>query len=87
MTTVPNRGKIHPIFSLYVGGNALTDTYCLVPANLYSSTSPLCNEKGIQVTDSSDHGQCNNTASIKFNWKLNVTNNNSSLFNSIWSHS
>ena len=74
VTIKPKRGGTHPIFGLYMGGDALDTSYKFVSgSSVYSSTSQLRSEKGLQVAESSLHNQRNNTTSLKFNGKLDVT--------------
>ena len=73
MVNIPKRGGKHPIFGLYVGGDVLTSEYKLAYQYTYSSTSQLQSEKGLQVEEISLHSQTNNTTSLKFNGKLEVT--------------
>jgi len=79
MTTVPKRGGTHPIFGLYVGGDALTNMYHLASSDTYSSTSHLRGDKVLQVAESSLHSQRNYVTSIKFNGKLEITSNTSGV--------
>ena len=73
----PKRGGTHPIFGLYVGGDALTTDYALAFPGSYPSTSQPCSEKGLQVAENFLHLQKNNTTSLKFDGKLDVTKENS----------
>ena len=77
MTKVPKRGDEHPIFGVYIGGDALTSNYKLASPESYSRTSQLRSEKVLQVADSTLHSQQNSTTSLKFNRKLDVTEDNS----------
>lgn len=71
---------MHPIVGFYFRGNALTITRCLVSDHTHSSTSQLHSDKCIQLAKISLHTRQNNTTSMKFSGKLEVTNNSGSVF-------
>ena len=79
MMTFPQKRGTHPIFGFYVGGNILENLYSLTSSDTYWSTSQLCSEKGLQVAEISLHSQRNDTMSMKFNGKLEVTSNTSGV--------
>ena len=59
-----------------MGGSALNAEYKLVSVQSYSSTSQLRTEKSLNAAETSLHSQRGNTTSLKFNGKLDVTEEN-----------
>merc|ERR1740124_1351391 len=70
------RGGGHPIFGTYVGGSGLNTEYKLTSVQSYSSISQLRTEKSLNAAETSLHSQKGNTTSLKFNGKLDVTEEN-----------
>ena len=76
MAAPVKRGGKHPIFGTYVGGAALDSAYKLTTKFSYSSTSQLRTEKSLNVAETSLHSQKGSTTLLKFNGKLDVTEEN-----------
>jgi len=71
--TKPRRSGTHPIFEVYVGGDALTSDYKITSPHSYSSTSQIRSEHSLNIAETSLHDLRSNTTSLKFNGKLDVT--------------
>ena len=78
-TLVFKHGGQHSIFEIYVGGSSLDASYKLTNQNGYSSTSQLRSEKSLNLAENSLYTQRDDTTSLKFNGKMNVTANTASL--------
>jgi len=74
---------MHPIFGMYVGGDALTSDYKLTYPNSYSSTSQTRSERSLNMAEKSLHALWINTTSLKFNGKLDVTEGDTSTLSEL----
>ena len=84
----PKRGRTHPIFGVYVGGDSLRSKYKLLSPNSYSGTSQIRSKRSLNIAETSLHALQVNTMFLKFNGNLDVTEhrkfglNGSHLYNS-----
>ena len=69
------RGGKYPIFGTYVGESPLDNSYKLTNAG-HSSTTQLRTEKSLNIAETSLYAKRNETASLKFNGKMNMTEGN-----------
>jgi len=79
----PRRGGTHPIFGIYVGGDALTLDYKLTSPNSYSSTFQIRSECSLNMAETSLYALRINTTSLKFNGKLDVTEGDTSMLSEL----
>jgi len=74
--SVPRKGGTHPIFGVYVGGDALISDYKLTFTYSYSRTSQIRSERSFNIAETSLYALQIDTTSLKFNEKLDVTEEN-----------
>ena len=73
----PKKGGTHPIFGLYIGGDALTASYASSSPDSKSNTTQLRSVNELQIAENFLHSQKNNTTSLKFNGRSDVIEENS----------
>ena len=77
-TPPPRRGGTHPIFGVFVGGDRLNEQYELASPFSYASTSQVRSVRSLSIAETALHTQRADNSSLKFNGKLEVTNENQS---------
>jgi len=71
------RGGRHPIFGIYVGGDALDTNYELELPFSYTNTSQIRSERSLNIAETALHAQRAELVFIKLNGKLNVSDGGS----------